>query len=81
MKITRNQLRRLIKEEVSRIVNEAAREGVPSADAPNSEWKTYFQGDCEKQASGFTNTSIKKLAVDACVQSRMKTRSNRRSKN
>ena len=74
MKITRNQLRRLIKEEISRIVNEAA---APSADAPDSEWKAYFKNDCEKQASGFKNSSIKKLAVDACVDSQMATRKSR----
>ncbi len=77
MKITRREISRIIKEEMRRALREES-SGPPKASDSDAAWAAHFKEDCEKQAAGFKNSSIKKLAVDACVDSKMATRKSRK---
>ena len=65
MKVKVSTLRRIIREEYTRIIREATLSR-PDEGAPDSEWEKYFRSKCEVDAASMPER-MRKSTIDSCV--------------
>ena len=75
MKVKVSTLRRIIREEYTRIIREATLSR-PDEGAPDSEWEKYFRSKCEVDAASMPER-MRKSTIDSCVTSKMATATER----